>query len=188
MLFETHVDVILFRQTVVRDEEGEPVIENGRPKVVNRVMMFDNNEGYLLPGGPIPEITPEQCDGCDPFDDNAPAELVAMNLVEHLTGLGPEYIEDATYHQYQWKNVTDYTSELWKMNRTGKAVVYYYGFVREETEAEQAAVEEILKEKHDVKFFSEEELNSPTFPWAGGENDEAVIREILSLFKPHIEQ
>lgn len=188
MLFETHVDVVLLRQTVVRDENGDPILENGRPKVFYRVMMFDNNEGYLLPGGAIPELTPEQCDGCDPFDDNAPAELVAMNLVEHLTGLGLEHIEDATYHQYGWRNVTDYSSETWKLNRRGKAVLYYYAFVREETEAERAVVEEILKDKHDVKFISEQDINSSTFPWVGGESDESVVREIFSLFKPHLEQ
>jgi hypothetical protein len=187
MLLETHVDVVLFRETVIKDENGDPVMENGRPKIERRVMLFDNNEGFMLPGGPIPEITPEQCDGCDPFDDNAPAEFVAMNIVEHLTGLGPEHIDDATYHQYRWQMMPDRMVAP-DGSKRGKAVVYYYAVVREETDSEKASVEEILKDKHDIKFFSESDFDSPTFIWAGGEYDEVIIREILSLFKPHIEQ
>jgi hypothetical protein len=185
MLFETHVDVILLRQSVLRDENGLPVMQNGRPKIETRVMMFDNGEGYMLPGGPIPELPPEECDGCDPFDDNAPAEFLAMNLVEHLSGLGPQFIEDSTFHQLKWKICTNYSQKPLQ----GKAVVYYYAFTHEETEADRLAVEEALAEKSGpVKFFTEEDFNNPTFPWSGGSSDEEIIRELLSLFKPHTEQ
>lgn len=185
MLLETHVDVILLRHSVLRDENGFPIMENGRPKIQMRVMMFDSGDGYMLPGGPIPEIPPEECDGCDPFDDNAPAEYIAMNLVEHLSGLGPQYIEDSTYHQLKWKICTNWHEKP----RKGKAVVYYYAFTQEENELDRAAVEVALAEKGGpVKFFTEEELCSPAFQWVGGSFDEEILREIFSLFKPCTEQ
>jgi hypothetical protein len=184
MRFETQVDVILLRHVVVKDDDDNPILERGRPKTEIKVMMYDSGDGYMLPGGAVPEIPPEDCEGCDPFDDNAPCEVVAMNLVEHLSGLSPHFIEDAAYHQFTWKNCTDYTVKP----IVGKAVLYYYGFVQEETEEEREKVEEILAENaSSIKFFSEAELNSPHFAWAGGEKDEETIKEILRLFKPHVE-
>jgi hypothetical protein len=185
MLFETEVDVILLRHVAIKDDEDNVVIEKGRPKTEIQVMMYDAGDGWMLPGSLIPEIPPEDCEGCDPFDDNAPCEAVAMTLVEQVSGLSPHYIEDATYHQFTWKNCTDYS----KKPLIGKAVLYYYGFVQEETEAERQAVETVLSEKgSSVRFFSEKELLNPHFQWSGGEKDEEAILEILHLFKPHIEQ
>lgn len=182
MLLETHVDVILLRQSVTRDENGLPVMIGGRPKIETRVMMLDNGEGYMLPGGPIPKIAPEECDGCDPFDDNAPIEYMAMNLVEHFSGLGPQYIEDATFHQLTYKIYKN------QDENPGKAVVYYYAYTLEETEADTKAVEAALAEKDGpVKFFTEDEMNSSAFPWAGGSKDEEIIREVFNLFKPATE-
>jgi len=184
MLFETQVDVILLRMSVLRDEDGDPVVERGRPKTEIKVMLYDTGDGYMLPGSAIPEIPPEECEGCDPFDDNAPCEAVAMALVEQLSGLSPLYIEDNAFHQFTWKNCTDYSTKP----VSGKAVLYYYGFVQEETESEYSAVEAVLAEKgSSIRFFSEDELKKPHFPWSGGDKDEETIQEILRLFKPHLE-